>query len=200
LPSPSEVRVATDFDNTITPRNMGEVLVVHYLFSSGKDPFVQRARRVLGLAKRSLYGQYLIPYTQILRRIPREDWRRVLAAEPINPAWRRAVRRIRKRTGAQRIHLTVVSRNTSDVILAWIAVHERELAALGVVLNEVIANKPMDETRDIHVRVRDGVLRRAGDGRLKQEGKRRYVSNIPFYIGDSGERVFEPYVKEFIPV
>jgi hypothetical protein len=194
------VRVASDFDNTITARNMGEVLVAHYLFSTRDDPLLSRARRVLGLAKRSLYGAHLESYRDILHRLPRREWTRVLSREPIHLPWARAVQHIRRATGARRISITIISRNTSDVIAAWAAVYRKKLAALGVSIDEIIANKPWGVPGNVHVHVHGKTVRAAGAGRLQQSTKRKYVRGIAHYIGDRDEQFIKPYVRNFYPV
>ena len=141
-------------------------------------------------------------YYTLLRSIPSEERTKLLAKMTMNSFWLRGIQDLRFKHRAYTIRLTIVSRNCVDIIAQWVRLNEAELARRHIVVERIVANKPLDDEKnefvigsaDLHH------FRHAGNGQLHMEGKARFVSRYEVYLGDASEEVLRNEVDDFVRV
>jgi hypothetical protein len=201
-PARSGIAIASDFDNTIIFENSAKRLILFYLLHTHKTCFSARVAKVASIATRRLRRIHLRSYYDVVRAIPPGERRLLLGQLQLNPLWLQEVQVLRFRHRACDVHLTIISRNCVDVVSEWLALHHDELARRHIFVDGVIANKPLDDTKNEFVLELGDLhhFRHAGSGQLHLEGKARFASQYQVYLGDAAEEVLRDRVKEFIQV
>jgi hypothetical protein len=201
LHSPSsDLFIASDFDDTLVSRNTAKLFIEHYLLS--KDPLLDRMSMGFALATRRLRGIHMASYYQLITRIPAAERRGLLRCAHINPVWLARIQELRFAHRANTVHVTLISRNCVDIISQWVMLNEAVLKRHHVVIDGIIANKPLDDGKDEYVRELADLhhFRHAGNGQLHLLGKAQFASRYPAYLGDKGEEALRDKVEEFIRV
>jgi hypothetical protein len=197
----SSIAIASDFDNTMLNENTAKRLILYFLLH-GEEGLWSRMKMVCSLTTRKLRHVNMRVYYALLRKIPVAERDHLLAQMTLNPWWLQSIQDLRFRRRAREIHLTIVSRNCVDIVAAWVRINEAALLQKHIVVEQIIANKPLDDTKNEFV-VESGDLHHfhhAGNGQLHLEGKTRFVSKYEIYLGDAAEEVMREKVEEFVRV
>ena len=187
-------KVYSDFDGTIVKKNAAQQLIKHY-FLHGKDPFWERFLKCRHLFYPRLRRRHMDKYYEVLDSIPKRERAAVLRGLPIQDAWKQAIDSI-----DGKIRLTIISRNSVTPIHEWLAIHHKQIEDLGVTVEKIIANSPVEEDMISTVVEKHDHLKHLSFGQMQMAEKHEYVPKDCIYIGDADDVVLEPYVKQFIRV
>ena len=191
--------ITSDFDNTLVIQNTALLLIGHYLFHGEHELFYKRIRRVVRLIGRNRRQQHLEEYYSMLQRIPKRTRDDVIRRATINPRWLRTVHDLRLEHASRDVRVTLLSRNSVDIVKSWLHAHAKDLAKNHIVIETIIANKPLFVRRNEYVR-ETGMFTHVdilGFGLMDGRGKKKFLDKHSTYIGDAEEESLRGVVKEF---
>jgi hypothetical protein len=182
--------------------NTAQLLIQWFIVHGAKGNIFSRCWYALPLATRRLRRTHMGRFYEIIRQVPLQERRKILLSVVLNPTWLAAVKKLCAEAKAKRVEVTLISRNCADVVKEWVRLHHDELQAAHVNVVTLIANKPLDDTRDEFVREYDGFRQvdHAGFGQLHMQDKLKFVNDKTVYLGDAEEELVRGVVKRFVRV
>lgn len=199
----SSRQIVSDFDNTMVREHTQAALVWHYfLRNPHHEPLHRRLSRLCKLMTKWQWTRNLDTYYEILRRIPKRERQTVLSRVHVRGRWLRAVKDLRMRYKCKTASLTILTRNSIDVVHDWVMQNRNVLRDHNIVVRAIIANSPIADADISLVRQRADLthIDYVGFGRMLQKEKRQFLDKDAIFIGDADDVQLQPFVKEFVRV
>jgi hypothetical protein len=173
--------------------------IVWWYLCHGKEPLLTRVARCWHMLTRWQRRKHLDVLYKTYHDVPADKRAGVLAGLAPSPVWLGVVQKLRH-DGAQ-VHVTVITRNSVDIVKEWLLLHGEALRAQNISVVRLIGNPPIDANLfDFVSATATGKVKRAGSGWLHLSGKKRFLRKSKIYIGDVYEEPLRGFVHEFVRV